>query len=110
MSAPITVSVAALQRALTAVLDEVARQHGDEVELTADHYWVLTPRAAYDLTADPDVRSCTVAQLSDDVATVREILGRADDEEEVLSPWHDLAHLAGILQRLAAQDRPPARA
>ena len=99
---PQTVSLVQLRRVLDRVLDDLSARHGDEIELTADHYWVLDPRAAYDLTATPSVEQLTVGQLSDDLAEVAS-LSATDDPS---SPWHDLAHVIGILQRLAAQDLP----
>jgi hypothetical protein len=99
---PQTVSLAQLQHVLDRVLGELARRHGDEVELTADHYWVIDPRAAYDLTAAPSIEQLTLGQLSDDLTEVAALSAAQD----VLVPWHDLAHVIGVLQRLAAQDLP----
>ena len=62
--------------------------------------WAVEPNAAFDLEEDPPV---AVGQLSDDVATVRELLTR-DDAEVFL--WHDLEHVIGILQRIASLARP----
>jgi hypothetical protein len=42
-------------------------------------------------------------QPSDDVATVRELLNR--DQDEVFL-WHDLDHVIAILQRIAGLARP----
>jgi hypothetical protein len=41
--------------------------------------------------------------VSDDVETVRELLVRERGE---IFLWHDLEHLVGILQRIAALARP----
>ena len=101
MADELTVSVSRLGRALGRVLDEVTRRHGDTLVLSADHYWVLPPEVAYDLGV-PDPSRLTVAQLSDDVDELDGML----DEEQMIEPWHDLAHLTGILQRIAAQDLP----
>jgi hypothetical protein len=43
-----------------------------------------------------------VAQLSDDVREIHGFVERADDP--VI--WHDLAHIVGVLRRLAALDLP----
>jgi hypothetical protein len=45
-------------------------------------------------------------QLSDDVASVREFVGRTDRETFL---WHDLQHVAGVLLRLASLDLPDAQ-
>ena len=103
MAEALTVSIAALRRALDLVLDEVARKHGETVVLDADHYRVLPPEMTYDVHTSPAVDRMTIAQLSDDVA---ELAGMVEDDEWVSEPWHDLAHLVGILQRIAAQDLP----
>ena len=102
MDVPQTVSLPQLRRVLDRVLDDLAARHGDEVELTADHHWVIDPRAAYDLTTAPSVEHLTVRQLSDDLA---ELAGLSATEDPPV-PWHDLGHVIGILQRLAAQDLP----
>ena len=100
MDAPQTVSLIQLRRVLDRVLDDLAARHGDEIELTADYYWVLDPEAAYDYIATPSVEQLTMGQLSDDLAEVAELSTSVDEPH----PWHDLAHVIGILQRLAAQD------
>jgi hypothetical protein len=40
--------------------------------------------------------------LSDDVASIREVVERVDRSEDELLLWHDLNHLIGILQRISA--------
>ena len=100
MADELTVSGAELRRALDRVLGTVEERHGDVMTLSADYYWVLPPEVAYDL-AVPDTSRLTMGQLSDDVD---ELAGMADAEH--VEPWHDLAHLVGILQRIAAQDLP----
>ncbi len=103
MDVPLTVSLSELRLVLNRVLDELAQRHGnDQVELTADYYWVLGPRAAYEMTAAPSTEHLTVGQLSDDLQEVAALSAATDPPV----PWHDLAHLIGILQRLAAQDLP----
>ena len=91
-----------LRQALDLVLTAVEAEHGDSVPLTADYYWVLDARATYDVHKDPSVDAFTIGQLSDDVATLDEIL----EPDQVVSVWHDLAHLVGILHRLGTQGRP----
>jgi GNAT superfamily N-acetyltransferase len=98
----LSISLGALRRGLDRVLGEVARQAGDRVVLTADPYWVLPVEVAYDPYVVPTGEGCTLGQLTDDAATLAEL---ADPARDVV-PWHDLAHLTGLLQRLAAQDRP----
>lgn len=102
MDVPQTVSLAQLRRVLDRVLDDLSARHGDEIELTADYYWVIDPEAAYDLTATPSIEQLTMGQLSDDLMEVAALSTSADEPV----PWHDLAHVIGILQRLAAQDLP----
>jgi hypothetical protein len=102
VDAPQTVSLTQLRHVLDRVLNDLVARHGDEIELTADYYWVLDARAAYDLTATPSIDQLTMVQLSDDLAEVTALSAARD----VLVPWHDLAHLIGVLQRLAAQDLP----
>ena len=102
MDVPQTVSLSRLRHVLDRVLDDLAARHGDEIELTADHYWVIDPRATYDLTTAPPDEHLTVGQLSDDLD---ELAGLSATEDPPV-PWHELGHVIGILQRLAAQDLP----
>jgi hypothetical protein len=92
-----------LRQTLDHVLTALEAEHGDSVPLTADYYWVLNARPTYGVSSDPSADQYTIGQLSDDVATLDEILEREDD---FISVWHDLAHLGGILHRLATQDLP----
>lgn len=40
--------------------------------------------------------------LSDDVASIRELVERVELSEDENLLWHDLNHLVGILQRISA--------
>ncbi|QSB16245.1 hypothetical protein JQS43_08110 [Natronosporangium hydrolyticum] len=103
MSDEVRVEVAQLRAGLAQLLDEVERRHGDCVDLGADYYWTVYLNAAYrfDTTDDPQI---TVGQLSDDVASLRELLEAGEERPVVL--WHDLSHVVGILARIAAVDAP----
>ena len=98
------VSIEDVRRATRQMLDEVERSFGPVVDLRADLYWVVDPAAAYEAVPPASEQDVTVGSLTDDVASLLQFLGRADDEP--VSTWHDLAHLTGILARLAAMDRP----
>jgi hypothetical protein len=65
------------------------------LQLDRDVYWAITPSDAFDTDSEPNV---VAKQLSDDLATVRGVLRRADAEEDELLLWHDLDHLVGLLQ------------
>jgi hypothetical protein len=83
----------------------VERQHGTVVDLDADHYWTIGPWDAFRFETS-GVSEPTVGQLTDDIDTLRSMLvGNADRPVAVR---HDLAHVIGILSRLAAQDQGPA--
>ena len=97
---PVVIALADLRDVLTRLLDAAEEQFGPLVDLDADHYWSLDAAAAFDLSKDPSVDA---GQLSDDVAEVRELLAR-DEDEAVL--WHDLEHVTRVLQRIAALARP----
>lgn len=98
MADTLTVSVASLREVLSRLLDAVEREHGAEVSLGADFYWVLGRDAAYNLD-QPLVADLTVGQLSDDVASLQGMLDNGIQPEAL---WHDLGHVNGILARLAA--------
>ena len=82
------------------LLDAAEEQSGGTIDLDADHYWSIDPRAAFDPANDPEV---DVGQLSDDTARLRELLGRKGGEVFL---WHDLEHMTAILERIAALARP----
>jgi hypothetical protein len=97
------VSLGDLRQVLTNLLDAVERRHGPTVDLHADHYWTIGPADAFrfDVAGGPEP---TVGQLTDDVQSVREMLEATQDDP--MAVWHDLAHVVGILNRLAALDLP----
>ncbi len=72
-----SVTVAELREALGRLLEAVEIRFGSAVSLGADHYWLLEPQAMFSLEGKPEVNA---AQLSDDVATIRELLARPEDE------------------------------
>ncbi|WP_146246338.1 hypothetical protein [Actinoplanes xinjiangensis] len=98
MSGEAFVSLADLRRALARSLDEVERQRGPVVDFGADSYWTVGPWDAFRF--DTEVPQPTVGQLTDDVQSMQNML--ADDADPSTAVWHDLAHLIGILNRLAA--------
>jgi hypothetical protein len=102
VDAPTTVPLFQLRQVLNRLLDElVERNGGDAIEVTADYYWVLDPRETYDVYESPTPARMTLGQLSDDLV---ELTVATTSDPPVI--WHDLAHVIGLLQWLAAQDRP----
>ena len=97
---PIAIALADLRAALARVLDAAEEQFGPVVDLEADYYWSLAAGDAFDLSKDPSV---VAGQLSDDVAEVRDLLAREEDEVVL---WHDLEHVTGILLRIAGLAQP----
>jgi hypothetical protein len=97
------VSLGDLRQALTQLLDAVERRHGPTVDLDTDHYWTIGPADAFRFDA-ADGPEPTVGQLTDDVQSMRAMLEATRDGPAVV--WHDLAHVVGILNRLAALDLP----
>ena len=93
-----SVEIAELRAAVAQLLDAAERRFGPRVELDADYYWWIDSVAAFDMNSEPRLEA---GQLSDDVTSIRELLGRTE-----VFLWHDLAHLVGVLTRLASLDRP----
>jgi hypothetical protein len=56
----------------------------------------------YDPYVNPPIDALTLGQLRDDVHAIRGLLDR--DADDGVFVWHDLRHLVGVLQRIAAQD------
>lgn len=101
---PNTVALANLRRALALVLDAVEANHGPSVLVDHDLYFTLGLRKMFSaLPPAPDEFS--TCQLADDLIEVDTILQRAD-AGDILTPWHDLQHLVGVLSALAAVDLP----
>ena len=100
----VRVSLAEPHRGLTILLDEVEQQRGAVVDLDGDYYWTVGPPDAFRFDADGPPEP-TAGQLSDDIASLREILVGVPDRPVMV--WHDLAHVVGILSRLAALDQNP---
>ena len=100
MSADLAIRVDEIRTALARVLDAIEAKHGSTLVLTKDYYWSLPVRAAFDMTrTDPEL---TIGQVTDDIAEIRAL----EAETGVLSPWHELAHLVGVLRAVEALDLP----
>ena len=95
------IDVQELRAALELILNRIEEQLGPTVDLAGDYYWTVDARAAYETLNDP-VGSLVAGQLSDDVNAIRELLRRDDDP----IIWHDLAHVVGVLRRIATLDLP----
>lgn len=90
-----------LRAAMDRVLTAIEGRHGQTVDLGADQYWTLDPRRTFDPAAE-QASGLIIGELSDDVREMRDLVAR--DDEPVI--WHDLAHIVGILGRVAALDLP----
>jgi hypothetical protein len=102
MDRPVVVKLGEVRQAVELLLDEAERRFGPDVDLKADHYWDIDPAVAFAPESREAAEGIWASQLSDDVRELRELLHR--DSPPVL--WHDLAHLTGILRRIAALDQP----
>ena len=87
------VSIDELRAAVARMLDAAEKRFGPRVEITEDIYRTVVPTDAFEL--DPPVLA---GSLREDLETVREVLRRADAEQDELLLWHDLDHLLGLLQ------------
>jgi hypothetical protein len=96
------IDLADLREAVSRLLDAAQTRFGATADLAGDHYWLLELSEMFSIDRQPSVNA---GQLSDDVASIREFLGRPNDEAVL---WHDLQHVAGVLLRLASLDLPDA--
>lgn len=94
--------MAHLRQGLSVLLDEVERRHGAVVDLGADYYWTITAQEAFRFEAS-GAPEPTVGQLTDDIVSLRELV--AGDADRPVVVWHDLAHVIGLLTRLAVLDQ-----
>jgi hypothetical protein len=72
---PTLTSVPELRQILSVLLDHLEAQ-GAEIELSHDFYWFLDPSARRDLERDPS--DPTVGQLSENLASLRSMIGSRD--------------------------------
>jgi hypothetical protein len=98
---PLIIDVRELRAVMGLLLDAVERRFGSSLDLDADYYWMLDADVAYDMDRDPP-HALLVGQLADDVDEMRTILSHG----EVVSLWHELGHVVGVLTRIAALDSP----
>jgi hypothetical protein len=103
MTDEVRVSMTEVRKALASLLDEIERRHGPVVELDADYYWTIGPWDSFRVDTG-DVPQPTMGELTDDIQSMRDMLTGSEDRAVVV--WHDLAHVIGILNRLAALDHP----
>jgi hypothetical protein len=96
----IVLSISEIRSWVTATLDAVEHKWGPQVELPSTFYWATNFREAFDLNARLEP---TMGDLADDVSDIRKDLA-GEIEERVLTAWHTLEHLKGILGALAALD------
>lgn len=94
--------VAGLRRACVLLLDTVENQFGAQVALAdvgIEYYWNVDLRAAFETNGRP-AEHLDCGQVSDDLTELAELLRRGP--EVVVSPWHDLQYVAGLLKCLSA--------
>ncbi|MCP2263137.1 hypothetical protein ACFQHV_21905 [Promicromonospora thailandica] len=101
MSAPTTLVIDDLRRALDRVLDDVAATLGDRVELDGGLYWQVPVDELG--SNDPDTVDLTAGDLVDDLETMRDLLASTGPTPAL---WHELNHLVGILRALEARTLP----
>lgn len=94
---PVILSVSELRVVAAKLLDAIEARFGPQIELGADHYWLIEADEAFDLSQEPAVNA---GQLSDDLESVR---GMANPAPAELA--HDLDHLVGLLRRVSALSR-----
>jgi hypothetical protein len=101
MASSTTVQIEDVRAGLLAILDEVQRRFGGEIDLDADYYWDIDLESAFNRSPVP---TPDIGSLVDDVDLLGELLQERADGE--LYIWHDLNHVIGILKRIAALDVP----
>ncbi|NPD04381.1 hypothetical protein HN031_06725 [Nocardioides sp. zg-1308] len=93
MAESLIVSLPELRSAVERTLDLVEAHLGTEVTLPVDYYWHVPVDEAFDMNQQP--REFTAGQVSDDLATMREVRWRSSGEA-----WHELSHVIGVLRAL----------
>ena len=75
--------------------------------IDSDHYWLVELRAAFSADLhEPghQPRDLGVGQVSDDIASVAEVVQVLEELENRPILWHDLEHVTGVLRALAWMD------
>ncbi|SIM86592.1 hypothetical protein SAMN04489832_2606 [Micromonospora cremea] len=88
------------------LLDAAESRFGPQIQLSqlgVDHYWNVDLRAAFGMVQRPELE-IDCGQSSDDLAELASFLQR--DAEGVVSLWHDIPHVSGLLRLLAYLDLP----
>ncbi|MEV4384497.1 hypothetical protein AB0J68_02015 [Micromonospora sp. NPDC049580] len=102
--------IADLRRACALLLDAAESRFGPQIQLShldVDYYWNVALSAAFGMVQRPELE-IDCGQSSDDLAELTSLLQR-DDPEGVVSLWHDLSHVSGLLRLLAYLDLPDTR-
>ncbi|NIL58055.1 hypothetical protein [Salinispora arenicola] len=98
--------IADLRRACSMLLDAAESRFGPQIQplqLGVDYYWNVDLRAAFAMVPRPELE-IDCGQSSDDLAELSSLLQR--DPEDVVSLWHDIPHVSGLLRLLAYLDLP----
>lgn len=105
----LTIDVAQLRSAVDGLLNAVEDRFGARVSIDADHYWLVELRAAFSADLhEPGQQpgDLGVGQISDDIASVTEVVQGLEDPEGWPILWHDLEHVTGLPRALAWMDLP----
>lgn len=96
--------IADLRRACSMLLDVAESRFGARIplsQLDVDYYWNVDLSSAFGMVQRPE-SAIGCGQSSDDLAELRGLLQR--DPDDVVSLWHDLSHVSGLLRLLAYLD------
>jgi hypothetical protein len=104
----LTIDVPQIRSEVDGLRNAVEDRLGARVSTDADHYWLVELRAAFsaDLHAPGQPGDLGVGQISDDIASVAEVVQGRRDAEGWPIFWHDLEHATGLLRALAWMDLP----
>lgn len=94
---PAVLRVAELRAVTAKLLDVIEARFGPQIDLGADHYWLIEAAEAFDLSHEPALNA---GQLSDDLESVRRMAEPAAAELA-----HDLDHVVGLLRRISVLSR-----
>jgi len=91
------IKISEIDSALTLLLKKLKENIGDEITISNDYYWEISPDEIYDPYKEPE--NFTLGQLSDDMQEIR----RLQNSKDVIA--YDLNRVSRILKAISIENQ-----